>query len=303
MKIAIVGTGALGGFYGGLLARHDYDVHFLMRRDYDLVKEHGLKMKSPLGDFHLPKVQCYNDPKDIGPVDIAFVGLKTTSNDSYKALLSPLMGSKSKVLTAQNGLGNEEQLAELFGKEHVAGGLAFLCSNRLDDGTIHHLDYGHIHIGNFERGSDDALILFGQLLNNCGVECKVVETLAEARWKKLMWNVPFNGLSTLHNITVDKIMVSSRLRNLSWALMKELQDAAASIEISIRDDFLELMMAYTEKMEPYYTSMHLDAMDQRPLEIESIIGTPLRLGQEHGLPMPETKHLYEGLKTSYPALV
>jgi 2-dehydropantoate 2-reductase len=296
MRIAIVGSGAMGGLYGAFLARAGYDVHFLMRRDYEAVKASGLTVQSCRGDFHLDSVQCYRQPEDIGIVDWVFVGLKTTANDFFQQLIWPLVGPQTRVLTAQNGLGNEETLAGLFGAERVAGGLAFLCSNRTSPGVICHLDYGFLHIGNFRRGPDEVLLAFADMMNAAGVECAVVDDLALARWKKLIWNVPFNGLSALLDMTVDKIMANPTLHERSWRLMKEVQAAAGANGLVIEDGFLEYMMELTVKMEPYYTSMHLDRQHGCPMEIESIIGEPLRRGQQQGLDLPEMKNLYAGLK-------
>jgi len=299
MRIAIVGSGALGGFYGAMLARRGFEVHFLMRRFYESVRRNGLQVKSILGDFHLEKVNCYDRIEDIPTVDLVFIGLKTTENRCYQELLGPLMGSHAVALTAQNGLGNEERLAALFGKEYVAGGLAFLCSNRLDDGTIHHLDYGHMHIGNYDRKPDLFLEQFGQMLRESGVACEVVEDLALSRWKKLIWNVPFNGLTTLWDKMVNEVMAEESLRRAGYELMKEIQQGAGGYDLIIEDAFLDQMMDYTDQMKPYATSMQLDAQAGRALEIESIFGEPLRRGQAKGVPMPKLQELYRGLKQNF----
>jgi 2-dehydropantoate 2-reductase len=296
MRIAIVGSGAMGGLYGAFLARAGYDVHFLMRGDYETVKSSGLIVKSCWGDFHLDTVNCYRHPDEIGIVDLVFIGLKTTANQYYQELISPLMGAETKALSAQNGLGNEERLAELFGSHRVAGGLAFLCSNRISPGVINHLDYGFLRIGNFQCPPDDKLRTFAGMMQDAGVECTTVDDLALARWKKLIWNVPFNGLSALLDLTVDKIMQDAQLNQRSWRLMKEVQAAAEADELNIDDGFLEHMMDLTTKMKPYSTSMHLDRQHGNPMEPEAIIGEPLRRGQQHGLDLPEMKILYAGLR-------
>ncbi|MHC4257137.1 MAG: putative 2-dehydropantoate 2-reductase [Planctomycetota bacterium] len=296
MRIAIVGAGAMGGLYGAFLARAGYDVHFLMRSDYETVKSSGLTVKSCRGDFHLDTVNCYRQPEEIGIVDLVFIGLKTTANQYYQELISPLMGPQTRVLSAQNGLGNEEQLAELFGSQRVAGGLAFLCSNRVSLGVINHLDYGFLTIGNFQRPPDDALRTFAGMMQDAGVECTAVDDLALARWKKLIWNVPFNGLSALLDLTVDKIIQDAQLQQRSWRLMKEVQAAAKADKLNIDNGFLEHMMDLTVKMKPYNTSMHLDRQHGNPMELEAIIGEPLRRGQQHGLHLPEMQNLYSGLK-------
>jgi 2-dehydropantoate 2-reductase len=295
MRIAIVGAGALGGFYGAMLARRGYDVHFLFHHDYETVKRQGFTVKSVNGDFHLDKVHCYNDPRHMGVVDLVFIGLKTTSNDLYPQLLPPLVGNSTLVMSAQNGLGNEERLAEIFGPERIAGGLAFLCCQRTGPGAIHHLDYGYINVGNYQRSPDDALNTFAGMMNDAGVRCAAVADLILARWKKLIWNVPFSGLAALLDQTVDHIMADETLRERAWRLMKEIQIAAAAYQLMIPEEFLDQMMADTQKMKPYSPSMLLDRRNHRPMEVESIIGEPLRRGQKFNVDMPETKSLYEGL--------
>jgi len=210
------------------------------------------------------------------------------------------MGADSLVLTAQNGLGNEECLAQLFGPKRVAGGLAFLCANRSEDGTIEHLDYGHIHIGNFQRGPDQRLHRLSEMFNRSGIECKVVESLALSRWKKLIWNVPFNGLSTLTDQTVDKIVANPTLRKRAFGLMKELQAVASAYDLIIEDAFVDLMMDYTDKMKPYFTSMYLDAQAGRAVEIEPIFGQPIRYAQLKGMATPLLNQLYDDLKKRFP---
>lgn len=300
MRIAIVGTGALGGFYGAMLARGGHDIHFLARRDYKKLRKNGLVVRSVQGDFYLEKINCYRHPGDIGLVDLAFISIKATDNKAYETLLTPLMGPKTLALTAQNGLGNEERLAEIFGAKRVAGGLAFLCANRHEDGSIEHLDYGHMHIGNFQRPPDATINSFAKKLNDSGVKCEVVENLALSRWKKLMWNVPFNGLSTLTDQTVNKIVTDPALRSKASALMKELQVVAKAYGLVVDESFLNLMMEYTDQMKPYYTSMHLDARAGKELEIESIFGQPLRYAQEKNISVPQLEHLYSCLKAKFP---
>jgi len=295
MRIAIIGSGAMGGYYGAMLARWGADVHFLMRGDYETVRRNGLRVHSCRGDFHLSPVNCYRDPNEIGKTDLVFIGLKTTSNHHYAELISPLMDQDTLAITAQNGLGNDDLLAELFGPGRIAGALAFICSNRPKPGMIEHLDYGYLHIGNYQRPQDEKLRSFADLLTNSGVDCKIVDNLALAQWKKLVWNVPFNGLSALFDMRVDQIISDSSTRAQAKRLMKEIQTAAKANNLLIEDAFLDKMIAATERMKPYYTSMHLDRLNQRPMEIEAIIAEPLHRCRQQGCELPEIAQLYQQL--------
>src|SRR6185436_20914453 len=124
MKVAVVGCGAVGSFYGAKLSRAAQTVHFLLRSDYEVVRRRGVTIRSPEGDFHVhPK--CARSPEEIGVADLVVVGLKTTANDQLPRLLPPLVGPKTAILTLQNGLGNEDSLARTFPPEQIMGGLCF----------------------------------------------------------------------------------------------------------------------------------------------------------------------------------
>lgn len=221
MRIGIVGSGALGLYYGSLLQKSGEDVHFLMGRDYRAVCSDGLKIFSVNGDFHLTKVACYRTVEEIGPVDLVIIGLKTFANQVLADLVRPLLGPETAVLTLQNGLGNEELLAEAFGSERVLGGVAFLCSNRGEPGTVHHLGEGRIRLGEFAGGLSDRSRLLAEMFVRAGVPCEAVSDLRRARWEKLVWNIPFNGLSALLKKDVTLILAHPETRELVRQLMLE----------------------------------------------------------------------------------
>lgn len=143
---AIVGTGALGGFYGALLQKAGMDVHFLLHRDYQQVSKHGLVVDSKNGNFTLPHVNAYADVNKMPCCDVVVVALKTTQNHLLPKLLPNLVKDDGVVLVLQNGLGVEDEVATIVGDKRVMGGLCFLCSNKVKPGHIHHLDYGEIKL-------------------------------------------------------------------------------------------------------------------------------------------------------------
>src|SRR5262245_56059718 len=193
MKIALVGCGAVGSFYGGKLARDGRDVHFLLRSDYDVVRSRGVTIHSPQGDFNA-RPKCAREPGQIGVADLVIIALKTTANDQFAQVLPPLVGRQTALLNLQNGLGNEEQLAALFKPEQILGGLCFVCLNRVAPGVVRHIDHGRIILGEFGRWPEPRTHDLRSMFQRAGVPCDVTDDLASAHWEKLVWNVPFNGL-------------------------------------------------------------------------------------------------------------
>ena len=170
MKIAVVGCGAVGSYYGARLACAGQEVHFLLRTDYEIVRRQGLRVRSFEGDFHA-RPFCARLPEEIGPSDLVLIGLKTTANDQLCRLLPPLVGPETAVLTLQNGLGNEEQLARLVRLEQILGGLCFVCLNRLVPGLIHHIAHGQIVLGEFQRRPERRTHELACLFGNAAVPC------------------------------------------------------------------------------------------------------------------------------------
>ncbi len=295
MRIAIVGAGALGLYYGAMLQRNGVDVYFLLRRDYQAITSGGLQVRSANGDFYLSQIKGFNVPGEIGVVDLVIVGLKTFSNDQMSELVSPLVGSETAILTLQNGLGNEEVLASAFGPQRVLGGIAFLCSNRGEPGVVHHLGEGRIRLGEFNDGLTPRSEKLAALFRDAGVPCEAVADLRRARWEKLVWNVPFNGLSALLAQDVTDILTCRHTRELVRELMLEVIAGANAQGLSKQIDgptFSEQMIAFTDKMDHYRPSMQIDREEGRPLELEAIFAIPLQQAVAAGVSMSRVDMLY-----------
>ena len=300
-RYAIIGTGAVGGFYGGRLARAGFDVHFLLHSDFDHVREHGLIVESVDGDFALPRVNAYADARDLPPADVVVVALKTTQNHLLGELLPTPAGGEGTVLVLQNGLGVEQQAAEIVGPERVMGGLCFLCSNREGPGHIRHLDYGFVTLGDFSAdgraiGVSERMRAVAGDLNSAGIRTEFAEDLVLARWRKLVWNIPFNGLSVVLDAMIDRIMNDGDTRSLVEDLMGEVARGARACGRDIDEDFIEYILGLTEKMTPYRTSMKIDCDSRREMEVEAIFGAPLQAAQQAGADCPLIEMLYRQLK-------
>ena len=297
-RIAIVGAGAVGCFYGGRLAQHGHDVHFLMRSDYEAVKREGLRILSPQGDAHLTGVQCYRTTAEIGPCDIVFIAIKVTSNALLPDLLPPLLHADTALVTLQNGLGNEEFLSAHFGAERILGGLCFVCLNRTAPGVIEHIAQGRINLGEHERPPQDRTHEVAGMLRRSRVECVVEESLAAARWKKLVWNIPFNGLSiAAGGVDTAAILADPALEKRVRDLMGEIITTAEKLGHIMPAGLTEDMIERTRTMTRYKPSSLIDFEAGRAVELEAIWGEPLRRAAAAGIPMPHVEALYQELRT------
>jgi len=294
MNIAIVGAGALGLYYGALLQRGGHDVRFLLRRDYEAITSTGIRVYSINGDFVLPEVSGFRRPEEIGVVDLVVIGLKTWANDQYAALVGPLVGTGTKILTLQNGLGNEEQLADLFGAARIYGGVAYLGANRGAPGTVHHLAAGRIILGAMLAEHTRDATQLAELFSAAGVTCTAVTDIARARWEKLVWNIPFNGLCALVQRPVDVLLAHAGTQELVLKIMREVIAAANAQELTepIPLEYADELLEFTRAMPTSYRpSMQIDRAEGRPLELEALIARPLAAGRARGVEMPLTAAL------------
>lgn len=299
VTIAVIGSGAVGSYYGAMLARAGHDVRFLMRRDLAAVRARGLDIRSHRGDFRIDDVRCFAAPEEIGAVDWVLCALKTTALGRARSLIEPCLGPTTKVLALMNGLGVEEQFAEWLPSGRVFGGMAFVCLNRGEPGIVHHLDYGRLTIGHL---GDDAAELedLRTLLVGAGIEVVVAPGLRRARWEKLCWNIPFNGLSAAAGgVGTQTILRHPGLRAMAERAMREVVTTANADLASLgRNDVIDeeptvaAMFAQTETMGDYQTSMAIDYRAGQPLEVDTILGVPLRRASELGLDVPMMAALY-----------
>ena len=291
MHIGVIGAGALGLHYGAMLQRAGHRLSFLLRSDYQAIRKHGLQIYSINGDYSLPQVSGYQSAEQIGPVELILVGLKTFANEHLIKLVKPLVGENTAILTLQNGLGNEELLAEQFPAEQILGGIAFLCSNRGEPGHVHHLGEGRIRLGEFSGGLSSRSQALAEMFSQAGVPCEAVSDLHKARWEKLIWNIPFNGLCALTNKNVKQLLDHPPCKALVRDIMQEVVDAANAQHLSEPINGTPLitrMIQMTEQMDSYCPSMMIDRQEGRPLELNAIYTIPLQLATQADIAMPRT---------------
>ena len=296
MKYAVIGTGAIGGYYGGRLAESGHEVHFLLHKDYEYVKSNGLQVDSCNGSFHLDRPFVYCQTADMPQCDVVLVGLKTLNNHLLATLLPPLLHPGTVVVLIQNGIGVEADVQTMFPDVQLVAGLAFICSAKTSPGRIDHQCYGQINFGNYSC-RDGALL--SQLLadfNAAGVPAHEVE-YEEARWKKAVWNMPFNGMTVALHAQTDELLNHASTRRLIRELMMEVIGAARHLGVhNIDERFADRMISMTDEMTPYSPSMRLDYDFRRPMEIDYLYSRPLQMARQAGYVMARLEMLESELR-------
>ena len=301
---AIIGTGALGGLYGGLLARGGFDVHFLANSDANHIALKGLQVETPLGDFHLPNVNVYSDVAKMPACDVTIVALKSTLNHLLQAILPVTTRGGGKVLVLQNGLDVEADSARVVGEDRVLGGCCFLCSNKVGPGHIRHLDYGRIVFGEYSSdpygkpalGITERAQQIEAELREAGMDAEATDDLLLTRWKKLMWNIPFNGLSVALDASTQEIMEHGDSLALAEAIIREVHTAAVGLGVAVPESWIQKQIDATKKMVPYDASMRLDYRFGRPMELDAIFSNPIEAASSAGIAMPLVGMMLKQLK-------
>ena len=303
LRIGIIGTGAIGGFYGLMLAKAGHDVHFLLRSEYQAVVANGLRLNSAVhGQLHLQPVQAWGDPAEMPACDWLLVGAKTTSNAQLAPVITRLSRPGTRVVLLQNGLAVEEQLRPLLPDNlHLLGGLCFICTHRAAPGVIEHQALGTVnlgyHSGPARAGESLAIVEEGaELFRSAGLESVAMADLQQARWQKLVWNVPYNGLSVLLGAGTTRLMANADSRALILELMREVVQGAAACGQVLPEGYPEKLLATTERMPDYLPSMYHDFQHKRPLELQAIYAAPLAAAAATGCELPKMRMLHQALR-------
>lgn len=301
-SIAVVGSGGVGGLYGAMLAAAGHEVHFLVRSAAEEIRRRGWIVESVWGDLRIDNPLVHEDVSSMPPCDYLIVALKSTENAQLARLLPPLTHASTTAIVLQNGLHVEEATEAAIGPGRTIGGCCFLCSNKIAPGHIRHLDYGRIELGGYAGQRADAktseakVDAVAEMLAAAKVPIDVSRDLYTTRWRKLMWNIPFNGLSVALDASTTEIMADSQARQLAEDIMREVEEAAGACGAAIDADHVARMMEHTEKMVPYDSSMRLDYLAGRPMELDYIYARPLRDAAHAGVRPRKIEMLHQQLR-------
>ncbi|WP_277052693.1 putative 2-dehydropantoate 2-reductase [Zestomonas thermotolerans] len=302
-RIGIIGTGAIGGFYGLLLVRAGFEVHFLLRSEFAAVAERGLILNSAVhGTLALQPVRVYRSAVEMPPCDWLLVGTKTTSNAALAPAIIQAAAPRARVVLMQNGLGMEDELRPLLSDDlHLLGGLCYICVHRTAPGVVEHqaLDTVNLayHSGPAAEAERLAIVEEGaSLFRAAGIDSKAMPNLEQARWQKLVWNVPYNGLPVLLDAGTAALMAQGESRALIAAIMDEVVQGAQACGQAIPAGFAAQLLAATERMPDYLPSMYHDFARRRPMELRAIYTAPLEAAARADCAMPRTEMLYRTLR-------
>ncbi len=302
MKIGVVSAGAVGSYYGAMLLRQGAEVHLLLRSDYEAVRENGLRIQSAEGEFTVHP-HAHREPGTIGECHLVLVSIKTTANDRLAELITPLLGRDTAIVSLQNGLGNCEQLAGLFPKQPILGGLCFVCLNRTAPGIVRHFAFGKIVLGEHNERAAGRAHDIAELFKAAGVPCSVADRLEDGLWEKLVWNIPFNGLGvagvagltalesrgesmpeTLGTVMpTDQLLADPAWEDWVRGIMNEIVAVAQAKGLAVDSGLTEKMIENTRAMGEYRASTLLDFEQNRPMEFESLFAEPLAQCRAVGL--------------------
>jgi 2-dehydropantoate 2-reductase len=304
LRYAVVGSGAVGCFYGLRLAAAGAPVQFLMRSGAAAARRLGMDLASPEGDLHLADPHVAADWSELAPCDVLLVAVKATSNADVLTHLrvhaDRLLGPGAVVLLVQNGIGVEAGYAAAAPGREVLGGLAFLCAQRRGPRLVRHLDFGALTMAAFapdERpaGTTSAMRSIAGDLAAAATPAMLDEDLVRARWRKLMWNVPFNPLSVILDASTAELMADRDTVALVRRIMGEVAAAAAAEGHPLPASLPDELLAATARMAPYETSMKLDHDAGRPMEVEVMLAEPLRRAARSGTAAPGMAVLHDQL--------
>jgi 2-dehydropantoate 2-reductase len=293
LRIGVIGSGAIGSYYGAKLVHGRSDVHFLMRGDLSEVRHAGISVRGSGENFRVPNINAYNSTDEIGPCDLVLIAVKATSNRDLVDLIPPLLHRETMLLTLQNGLGNEEFLAKHFGAERVLGALCFIAARQLSRTEVERFAHGDIVLGEYGRVAHPRTHDVAGEFRRADIKCELTDDLVRDRWRKLIWNIPFNGLSILAGgIDTAALIADERLRNLTLELMNEVILAANECGHPLPADSWRELMKRSETMGAFKPSTLLDWEAGKPIELEAIWGEPVRRARVAGFEMPRTEMIY-----------
>lgn len=296
MRVAVMGAGAVGGYFGARLAAAGNEVAFVARgRHLEAMRKEGLKVKSFHGDFHVRSLFT-SEPAEIGPMDLILFCVKSYSTEEAARKLAPLLGTDTAILSLQNGVDNPDKIANLWGNERTLAGVVYIAAEILAPGTIGHSAGGRIVLGELDGEASEQTKAVQGLFAAARVPCDVSMEIRKVMWGKLVWNAPFCAIACLARATAQEIVDSDSLRKLAADCMGEVIEAAKCRGIGLAPSVIEDAVKLSRGLGPFKPSMLQDLEAGKPLEYEAFNGIVVKILRQAGKPAPVNEIFYAALK-------
>lgn len=307
MRVAILGSGALGGYFGARLADGGSEVHFLARGEHlAAMRSAGLRVESPLGDLILAPdaFEATDDPSRIGPADVVLFTVKSYDTDAAADRLVPLLHDETAVVSLQNGIDNEERIAAKVGERHVVGGVAFIFAHRAGPGHIRHTGGpARIAFGEMDGRRSVRVEAFLAECRRAAIDAEIAPDIRAALWAKFVFICGQAGLTAATRQPIGVIRDTPETMALFRRVLEEVAGVAAAEGVPLPGDTIERHVAFAAGLEAHgRSSLYDDMATDRPMELEALLGEVVRRGQRHGVATPVVDVLYGLLLPSARAL-
>ena len=305
----IIGTGAVGGYYGGMLVKAGFNVTFIARgKNYEALKKNGLTLILEGKKEILPiKVSTSCDLHLHGVFDYIFICVKSPDTKEAVENIKNNVSENTTVVSFQNGIENEEIISEILGKEHVIGANVYVTSKLISPGVVDQFGYNAVTIGEFSKIKTERILELKTILDSANILCNISEDISSDLWNKLVWNASFNPISVITEKTVDKMMEEPETYELLENIMEEVKRTAIAHGVNIRPDTVDFNLnrskgiirinaAESQDFNGFKTSMLQDFERGKPLELEELVGVVVRKAKEKNVSVPNIERVYNQIK-------
>ncbi len=298
MKILIMGTGGVGGYYGGLLAQQGHEVTFIARGAHlDAIRREGLKIKSVHGDFNIFPARATDDPAEAGLMELVLFCVKTYNTEDAAQAIRPTVGPHTMVMSLQNGIDAAERIGSVIGMEHVIGATTWLSSAVESPGVIRQVSqFRRIAFGELDGSLSSRMESISEAFKNTGITVEASENIWKVLWTKLVFITAVSSLGSLTRLSLGNYRSIPQTRSLLTQIMREVAAVAqaqhAELDADVAEKWLEFIDSSSPQIKP---SMQLDIESGHRTELESIVGVVGRKGREAGVPTPAVDYVYASL--------
>ena len=294
MKILNICSGAVGAYFCGRLAQSGNEVAVTVRSDRDLVAAKGFDIKSINGDFIFRPAAVLNNASEYKDhADFIILTSKVLPEADMINLIEPAVKPGTVIALIQNGINIENAIAEAFPENEVLSCITYIGVTRVAPGVLEHKGGGRVIIGKYPNGSSESARKLCKLFEDASVTAETTEDIAFYRWKKLLWNVPYNAMSVLGGgLLTGEMTQRDELEDISGKLMQEVILTARACGVNLPENLVEENIEYTRNFPPYKTSMLIDCENNRPLEVDAIVGNVVKIARKHNIAVPHLETIY-----------